>query len=34
MRDEKNNPQEEYRNFWDWLARLAHMVFFLVLPAG
>ena len=34
MRIEKNNPSEQYLDFWDWLTRYWHPVFIAGLLLG
>lgn len=34
MRIEKNNPWEEYRDFWDWTTRYWHPIFIVSLAMG
>jgi hypothetical protein len=34
MRIEKNNPWEEYKDFWDWITRSSHTIFLLNIAIG
>ena len=34
MRIEKNNPSEQYTDFWDWVAHYWHPVFLVGLVFG
>jgi len=34
MRVHKNNPSEEYKDFWDWITRSRHTIFLLSIAIG
>lgn len=34
MRVDKNNPSEEYKDFWDWIARPRNTMFLLSMAIG
>ena len=34
MRIEKNNPSEEYKDFWDWITRYWHTIFLVSMAIG